>query len=122
MVSFTSHESISAAVMVLFELGVLMRIFQRSAALFWPSIVIAPLMAVAALRLAPALSSAFPALYTVTRLDYSAVFMVALFIEIPLSLMGYEIFPPAKMFERLIVAGSFAVVSVMTAKSILKML
>jgi hypothetical protein len=119
MVSLTSHESISAATMILFELGVLMRIFKRDASLFWPSLVIAPSMAVAALKLAPLLAAAVPALYTTTRLDYSAVFMVALFIEIPLSMMGYQIFPPAKMFERLVVAGSFAVVSVMTAKSIL---
>lgn len=121
MVSLVSHESVSAAVMVLFELGVLIRLFKRANWLFYPSLAIAGTMAVLSLRLAPALAS-LSSVFTQTRLDYAAVFMVALLIEIPLSLSGYNVQPPAKMLERLVVAGSFAVVSVMTAKSILGVL
>lgn len=113
-----THESISALVMVLFELGVLIRLFKRADWLFFPSLVIAGTMAVLSLRIAPALAS-MSSLFTQTRLDYAAVFFVSLLIEIPLSLSGYNVDPPAKFLERLIVAGSFAVVSVMTAKSIL---
>lgn len=113
------HESISAGVMIVFELGVLMRIFTRSASLFWPSVILAPTIAVLSLRIAPALASTSALLFSRTRLDYAAVFLVAVLLELPLSLIGYTIDPPAKLLERLVVAGSFAVVSVMTAKSIL---
>jgi hypothetical protein len=114
-----THESVSAIVMILFELGVLMRIFTRSASLFWPSVILAPTIAVLALRIAPALAGTSAFLFSRTRLDYAAVFLVAVLLELPLSLIGYTIDPPAKLLERLVVAGSFAVVSVMTAKSIL---
>lgn len=119
MVAFVSHESVSAIVMICFELGVLMRIFTRSASLFWPSVVLAPTIAVLSLRIAPALASTSALLFSRTRLDYASVFAVAVLLELPLSLIGYTIEPPAKLLERLVVAGSFAVVSVMTAKSIL---
>lgn len=119
MVVFGWHESISALVMIVFELGVLMRIFTRSASLFWPSVILAPTIAVLSLRIAPALASTSALLFSRTRLDYAAVFLVAVLLELPLSLIGYTIDPPAKLLERLVVAGSFAVVSVMTAKSIL---
>lgn len=118
MVVFGWHESVSALVMVCFELGVLLRLFKRAESLFWPSLVIAGTMAVLSLRIAPALAS-ISSLFTQTRLDYAAVFFVAVLLEVPLSLSGYNVQPPAKFLERLVVAGSFAVVSVMTAKSIL---
>ena len=111
-------ESISAAVMVMFELVVLMRVFTRPAFLFWPSLVLAPLIAVMAIRLAPLLSEVLPTIYTTTRLDFAAVFVVAVLLETPLSIIGYPITPPASFLERLIVAGSFAVVVSMTAKSL----
>lgn len=116
-----THESVSALVMVLFELGVLIRLFKRADWLFYPSLAIAGTMAVLSLRIAPALASV-SSLFTQTRLDYAAVFLVSVLIEIPLSLSGYNVDPPAKFLERLVVAGSFAVVSVMTAKSILGVL
>lgn len=111
-------ESISAAVMVLFELGVLMRVFTRPAFLFWPSLILAPLIAVLAIRLAPLLSELLPSLYATTRLDFAAVFVVAVLLETPLSIIGYPIQPAASFFERLVVAGSFAVVVSMTGKSL----
>jgi hypothetical protein len=111
-------ESILASVMIAFELTVLMRVFKRPAFLFWPSLVLAPLIAILAFKLAPVLSRAVPQLYTRTRLDYAAVFVCALLLETPLSIIGYPIDPPASFLERLVVAGSFAVVTVMTSRSI----
>lgn len=122
MLKLVTWESISALVMVAFELGVLMRVFKRPAYLFWPSLTLAPLIAVLALRLAPAVSRVLPQFYTNLRVDYAAVFLVAVLLETPLSLIGYPIEPAASFLERLVVAGSFAVVVTMTAKSILGML
>ena len=122
MIPLLTWESISAMVMVAFELTVLMRVFKRPAYLFWPSLTIAPLMAVLALRLAPALSRILPKFYTNTRVDYAAVFVVAVLLETPLSMIGYPIEPAAPFLERLVVAGSFAVVVTMSAKSILGVL
>jgi hypothetical protein len=111
-------ESISAGVMVMFELFVLMRVFTRPASLYWPSLILAPLIAVMAIRLAPLLSEVLPSIYTTTRFDFAAVFVVAVLLETPLSIIGYPITPPASFLERLVVAGSFAVVVSMTGKSL----
>jgi hypothetical protein len=112
--------SISAAVMVFFELTVLMRVFTRPAYLFWPSLILAPLIAVLALYLTPTVSRALPEVFTNTRIDFAAVFVTAMLLETPLSLYGYPIQPSASFLERLVVAGSFAVVVLMTGKSIVQ--
>lgn len=104
-----------------FEAGVLLRVFRRPEYLYIPSLIIAPLLAVLALRMAPFLSEALPQIYTTTRVDYAAVFVIATLLEAPLSAYGYPLTPNASFFERLVVAGSFAVVSVLSAKSLLNL-
>ena len=101
------------------EAGVLLRVFQRAASLYIPSLAIAPLLAVVALRTAPWVSAQLPQIFARARVDYAAVFLVAVALETPLSAYGYELTPSASFLERLVVAGSFAVVSVLTAKSVL---
>lgn len=107
--------------MLAFEAGVLLRTFTRPASYTWISLALAPLIAVLALRMAPAISAALPIVFTRARVDYAAVFLAAVLFELPLSAYGYPLTPPASILERLVVAGSFAVVSVLTAKSILNL-
>lgn len=114
-----SWEIGSIFTMIAFEAGVLLRVFQRPSYLVPISLAVAPLLAVLSLRLAPELAAQLPQIFNRGRVDYAAVFLIAVALEAPLSAYGYPLTPAASFLERLVVAGSFAVVSILTAKSLL---
>lgn len=116
-----SWELGSIFVAVALEAGVLLRVFQRAASLYVPSLIIAPLLAVLALRAAPWVAAQAPTWFARGRVDFAAVFLIAVALEAPLSAYGYTLTPAATFLERLVVAGSFAVVSILTAKSLLNL-
>ena len=92
-----------ALVMVLFEYFVLLRLYRRSHTLEMISLVVAPLMILLANYFAD----------TPTKL-----FVAFLLMELPLSLMGYKIFPDASIVERLVVASTFGVTASLIGKSV----
>jgi hypothetical protein len=81
----------------IFEYTVLLRLYKRSPKLETISLVVAPLMAVAAVLIS---DRVFGYVSPVT------IFAIAAAIELPLSLIGYEIQPDASVPTRVVVAAS----------------
>lgn len=73
---------------LIFEAGVLLRTFTRPSYLIPISLVVAPLIAVFALRGAPEVSAMFPQVFARGRVDYAAVFLLGVLMEVPLSWYG----------------------------------
>jgi hypothetical protein len=96
--------------MFLFEYFVLIQVYKRSKNLEVISLIVAPLMIVVALYLSLWINKG--------KFNPFILFLVLVLLELPLSLYGYKITPDASVIERIIVAGSFGVVSVIIAKCI----
>ena len=95
---------------LIFEYTVLLRLYKRSEKLEKISLVVAPLMAVAAV------------LISYQLLGYVSpvtIFLIAAAIELPLSLYGYEIQPDASVPARVVVAASVMTGLYLTAEGIL---
>lgn len=108
---------VSAIVMFFLELFVLLRLYKRSPTLQTISLVVAPLMIVVALFITNVIQNMMgsPSILV----NPLILFIVLILLELPLSLYGYELTPNASIPERLIVAGTFGVASVLIAQSIL---
>lgn len=99
---------LSGIIMFLFEYFILLRVYKRSINLQLISLVVAPLMIVLALYLS--------LWFNKGKFNPFILFVFLILFETPLSLYGYKITPDASVIERMIVAGSFGVVSVIIAK------
>ena len=91
-----------ALVMLMFEYFVLLRLYKRTQSLELISLVVAPLMIL------------FANYFAKTPVQ---LFIAFTLIELPLSLMGYEITPNASLLERLVVASTFGVTASLIGKS-----
>lgn len=96
------------SVMFLIEHFVLLRLYRRSPTLQTISLVVAPLMALVGYMIARAVLRRDP-----TLAEY---FLFISALELPLALRGYEIKPDAKIWERVLVAGTFGTVSYAAAQ------
>ena len=94
--------------MFLIEHFVLLRLYRRSPTLQTISLVVAPLMALVGYMIARAVLRRDP-----TLAEY---FLFISALELPLALRGYEIKPDAKIWERVLVAGTFGTVSYAAAQ------
>lgn len=110
---------VSALVMFLFEYFVLLKVYTRSQKLRTISLIFAPLMIIIALYISHILQT-YTNLFIKSRLDPIALFVSFALLELPLSIMGYDISPNAPILERVIVASSFGTISVLVAQGILK--
>ena len=86
-----------AFIMFLLDYFVLLRVYKRSQKLEMVSLFIAPLMVLIA--------------SAVAGKNIIKLFIVFALMELPLSIIGYDITPDASILERVIVATSFGVVS-----------
>jgi hypothetical protein len=109
---------LSALVMFLLEFFILLRVYQRSPTLQKISLAVAPLMIVFALWLTFIIQKYF-SIPPNSSPNPLVLFIVLMLLELPLSLYGYEIQPNATIPERMIVAGSVGVASVLIAQGIL---
>lgn len=110
---------LSGFIMFLLEYFVLLRLYKRSPALEKISLIVAPIMIILALFITNFIQSQFTK--STTSLNPLILFIVLVLLELPLSLYGYDITPNASIPERLIVAGSIGVSSVLIANGILNM-
>ena len=92
-----------ALVMLFLEYFVLLNLYKRSESLQLISLVVAPLMII--------LASYF------VGTDPVKLFVAFILMEIPLSLVGYELTPDASFIERLVVASSFGVSASLIGKA-----
>lgn len=104
---------LSALIMILLEYFVLLRLYTRSRKLEIISLVVAPLIIILGLWITLWIQP------NGKRVNPLILFLVIAAIELPLSLYGYELQPNASILERVIVAGTFGVASVLIAESIL---
>ena len=111
---------LSAFVIFVLEYFVLLRVYKRSPKLQTISLFVAPVMIMIALFLTSFIQKMFQ--ITNDRLNIVILFFVLVLLELPLSLYGYELVPNASIVERLIVAGSVGVVSVLIAQGILNLI
>jgi len=110
---------VSAIVMFLFEYFVLLKVYKRSQKLQTISLIFAPLMIVIAQYIAHLLQT-YTNLYVKTRVDPIALFVAFALLELPLSIMGYDITPNASILERVVVASGFGVVATIVGQGILQ--
>jgi hypothetical protein len=101
---------LSAFIMFLLEYFVILKIYQRSKTLEIVSLIVAPLIIILGILITKQLDKSLSPL---------KLFIVFALLELPFSLYGYQITPNANILERVIVVGSFGVVSVITAKALL---
>ena len=94
---------LSALVMFMLEYFVLLKLYKRSKKLQDVSLVVAPLMILVGYYLFKTFMKREP-----TLAEY---FLTITLLELPLAIRGYDIKPDAKIWERLLVAGSFGMVS-----------
>ncbi len=108
---------LSALIMFLFEAFILLRVYQRSSYLQKVSLIVAPLFVIVGLGI----TIWFQRIFQITPnvINPFILFIVLMLIELPFSIYGYEIKPNASIPERMIVAGSFGVTSVIIAQGIL---
>jgi positive regulator of sigma E activity len=98
----------AALVMFLLEYFVLLKLFKRSERLEKISLIVAPLMMIVGY---------YAAKYVLKREPTIAEFFIAIMaLEVPLALRGYKITPDAKVWERMIVAGTFGAFSYSVSK------
>lgn len=110
---------VSAIVMFLFEYFVLLKVYTRSQKLQTISLIFAPLMIIIAQYISHLLQTNTN-LFVKSRVDPIALFVAFALLELPLSIMGYDISPNASILERVVVASGFGVVSTIVGQSILK--
>ncbi len=94
---------VSALVMFILEYFVLLNLYKRSQKLQNISLVVAPLMILVGYYLFKTFMKREPSL--------AEYFLTICLLELPLAIRGYDIKPDAKIWERLLVAGSFGMVS-----------
>lgn len=104
---------LSALVMLILEYFVLLNVYKRSSTLQTISLVVAPVMIALAVVITYWLNP-----FT-TYINPLILFVILVLLELPLSLYGYELYPPASLAERLIVAGTFGTAAVLISQSIL---
>jgi hypothetical protein len=104
---------LSALVMLILEYFVLLNLYKRSPSLQKISLIVAPLMIALAVIITYWIQ---PQQIYINPL---ILFLVLVLLELPLSLYGYELYPPASVVERLIVAGTFGTAAVLISQSIL---
>jgi FtsH-binding integral membrane protein len=109
---------LSAFVMLFFEYFILLRIYQRNEKLEKISLIAAPIMVVIALILTQLVQRIFFK-KDEERINPLLLFVIFGLIELPLSLYGYQIKPEASIIERMIVAATFGLVSVLISYGIL---
>jgi FtsH-binding integral membrane protein len=107
---------LSALVMLTLEYFILLKLYKRSKKLEAISLIVAPLMILLGIWITLLIQG-----QESYRINPFILFAVIALLELPLSLYGYEIQPNATVIERVVVAGSFGVVSVMIAQAILDM-
>ena len=110
---------VSALIMFLFEYFVLLKVYTRSNKLQTISLIFAPLMIILAQYIAHLLQTNTN-LFIKSRVDPIALFIAFSLLELPLSIMGYDISPNATILERIVVASGFGVVATIVGQSILK--
>lgn len=110
---------VSAVVMFILEYTVLIRLFKRTKELETTSLMVAPMMIIAAQYLSHILQTNTK-LFVKDRIDYVSLFISFALIELPFSLKGYKITPDAGIPERVVVASSFGVVATLIGQSILQ--
>lgn len=106
---------VAAIIMFIFEYTILLPLYKRDEKLQKTSLIVAPLMIIIALYIANLLQT-YTNLFMKDRLDPIAVFLSFILLELPLSIKGYKITPNASIIERLVVAGTFGLVSVLIAQ------
>lgn len=94
---------VSALVMFILEYYVLLNLYKRSQKLQKISLVVAPLMILVGYYLFKIFMKREPSL--------AEYFLTICLLELPLAIRGYDIKPDAKVWERMLVAGSFGMVS-----------
>ena len=109
---------LSAFIIFILEYFVLLRIYKRTPTLQTISLFVAPIMIIVALLITSFIQKQFTSIRD--RINPLILFFVLILLELPLSLYGYELTPNASIPERVIVAGSVGVVSVLIAQSILQ--
>ena len=102
-------------IMLLLEYFVLLRIYKRKQSLHNTSLFFAFTMMFIAVFIVEYLKK----IKKIKVAAISYVFIIVLLMEIPLSLIGYELEPEAAFWERLVVAGSFGTVAYGISKTIL---
>jgi hypothetical protein len=107
----------AATIMFFLEYFVLLRLYKRDASLQSISLIVAPAMIIIALYISYVLQT-YTTFFIKDRLDPLAVFISFALLELPLSIKGYRIIPDASIIERIVVATSFGVVSVLVAQKI----
>lgn len=113
---------LSGFIMFLLEYFILLRLYKRNPTLEKISLFVAPIMIILALFITNFIQTQFTTLkQTSTLVNPLILFIVLVLLELPLSLYGYELTPNASIPERLIVAGSVGVSSVLIAQGILNM-
>lgn len=93
----------SAFVMLLLEYFVLLKLFRRNKYLEKISLFVAPLMVLAGYFISKKILKREPTI--------AEFFLFITLLELPLALKGYDITPDAKVWERMIVAGTFGAFS-----------
>ena len=107
----------AAFIMFLLEYFVLVRVYRRSEKLVQISLIAAPTMIIVALYMTHLLQT-YTDFFLKDRLDPLALFISFALLELPLSLYGYKLTPDASVMERVVVATSFGLVSVLSAQRI----
>jgi hypothetical protein len=108
----------SALIMFILEYFVLLKLYKRPKNIETISLIVAPLMIVVALWITLLIQKQFK--LTLDTINPAVLFFVLVLLELPLSLYGYELTPNASILERVIVAGTFGVASVLIANAILQ--
>jgi len=93
----------SAFVMLLLEFFVLLKLFKRNKNLEKISLLVAPLMVLVGYFISKKIIRREPTI--------AELFIFIALLELPLALKGYDITPDAKVWERMIVAGTFGAFS-----------
>ena len=94
---------VAALFMFVLEYFVLLKLYRRSQKLQKVSLVVAPLMILVGYYLFKIFMKRDP-----TLAEY---FITICLLELPMAIRGYDIKPDAKVWERMLVAGSFGMVS-----------
>lgn len=110
---------VSAAVMFVLEYFVLLRVYTRSQQLQTISLAVAPLMIVVAQYMSHIFQT-YTNLFITSRVDPISLFISLVLLELPLSLRGYAISPPASILERVVVAAVFGVAATVISESFMK--
>ena len=98
-------------IMLILEYFVLIRLYDRSNNIKSISLFIAFAMIVLSILLGKLIFKEHPTI--------AQIFLIVAYMELPLSIYGYQLTPDATIFERLIIAGTFGAASFAISEAIL---